>query len=490
MLYRVMDDQTIKGVVEELAPVLIGRPMGKVFQLSRATLAIDFRLSDSRYLFISVEPNQPRIYLIERTVREMEKGSLTPSPFVFVLRKHLSRAILQAITKDEGDRIVRLSFQAQDAIGDTRALSLIAQLTGRTANLFLLDEAGRIVDSLRPSQGTGQEIGSKYERPPQSVPTAPSQPTIRRGIFNSLSEAADEYYRQLEAARAFDARAAALSSRVRQGIEKRRKLRRNLESDLAAHGDAEKHKQMGELLLANISTAERHGPIVRIKDYYSEDAPIIELEIDESSTLQEEAARRFARYAKAKRAAEEITQRIRQVEKEIETLEAQRAELERIIAERDETALRNFDDESREGSARTKLPRVRYQEKTKDSISGARRYRSSDGYEILVGRAAKDNDHLTFRVARPFDIWLHAADYPGSHVVVRNPTRGEVPHRTIIEAAQLAANFSQARRDAKVAVHYTQRKFLSKPKGAAPGLVRMSSFRTLMVEPRETAERI
>ena len=108
-----------------------------------------------------------------------------------------------------------------------------------------------------------------------------------------------------------------------------------------------------------------------------------------------------------------------------------------------------------------------------------------------VGRGARDNDHLTFRVARPHDLWLHSADYPGSHVVIRNPVRGrDIPHRTIIEAAQLAAHFSHARANAKVDVHYTQRKFLSKPKGAAPGLVRMSSFRNIAVEPRESGERI
>ena len=67
---------------------------------------------------------------------------------------------------------------------------------------------------------------------------------------------------------------------------------------------------------------------------------------------------------------------------------------------------------------------------------------------------------------------MHAGDYPGSHVVVRNPTRKEIPQRTIIEAAQLAGRFSQASDDTKVVVHYTERKFLSKPKGAAPGLVR------------------
>ena len=119
-----------------------------------------------------------------------------------------------------------------------------------------------------------------------------------------------------------------------------------------------------------------------------------------------------------------------------------------------------------------------------------RRYLSTDGFEILVGRGAKDNDNLTFRIARPRDLWLHAGDYPGSHVVVRNPNRNEIPQRTIIEAAQLAGRFSQASEDTKVVIHYTERKFLSKPKGAAPGLVRMSSFRSLTVEPKESVKRL
>jgi len=129
-------------------------------------------------------------------------------------------------------------------------------------------------------------------------------------------------------------------------------------------------------------------------------------------------------------------------------------------------------------------------QRQEEKIAGVRRYRSSDDYEIIVGRAAHRNDYLTFRVARPNDLWLHTADYPGSHVIVRKPNRAEIPHRTIVEAAQIAAKFSQAGKDSKVVVHYTQRKFLSKPKGAAPGLVRMSTFKTITVEPKEAIERI
>jgi predicted ribosome quality control (RQC) complex YloA/Tae2 family protein len=128
--------------------------------------------------------------------------------------------------------------------------------------------------------------------------------------------------------------------------------------------------------------------------------------------------------------------------------------------------------------------------KPEKKIPGTRRYISADGFEILVGRAAHDNDHLTFKVAKPNDVWLHAADYGGSHVVVRNPTRKELPSRTLIEAAQLAAHFSQANKDPKVDVSYTERKFVSKPKGAAAGLVRLLRFRNITVVPKEAAERV
>jgi predicted ribosome quality control (RQC) complex YloA/Tae2 family protein len=115
---------------------------------------------------------------------------------------------------------------------------------------------------------------------------------------------------------------------------------------------------------------------------------------------------------------------------------------------------------------------------------------SADGFEILVGRTANDNDHLTFKIARPNDLWLHAGDYGGSHVVVRNATRKEVPQRTLIEAAQLAAYFSQAKKNPKADVHYTERKFVSKIKGAKPGLVRLQRFKNLTVAPKEAGTRL
>lgn len=475
-----MNDETIKVIVEEIAPLLVGRVMGKVFQLSRTSLAVDFRLSDSSYLFLSVDPGlDPRLYLITRRVRELEKQSLQASSFVLALKKHLSGAELASITKDEGDRIVRFSFRGRDAVGNILERTLVAQLTGRAANLLLLNEHGYIIDTLRTLRGDGQEIGEPYAPPQAQMGGRPSKAVMERGAFASLSEAADNYYRELEMRRVFEAHAARERSRLNKEVSQRVKLKRHLEEDLREHGDAEEHRRIGDLLLANLAIAERRGSTVVIKDYYAEGAPTIELEVDENSSLQEEAARRFARYTKARRASREIAERLAVLEKDLKRLEEEREELESRLA-RECQNLNAFGAHSEREAERGALQK----KKQPEQVPGARRYTSSDGYEILVGRAARDNDNLTFRVARPQDLWLHAADYPGSHVIVRNPTRAEIPHRTLVEAAQLAAHFSQARNDTKVTVHYTQRKFLSKPRGAAPGLVRISSFRSITVEPK------
>ncbi len=110
-----------------------------------------------------------------------------------------------------------------------------------------------------------------------------------------------------------------------------------------------------------------------------------------------------------------------------------------------------------------------------------------DDYEILVGKSARDNDHLSLKVARPRDLWLHAHGFAGSHVVVRHPEgTGEVPRAVIQRAAELAAWHSKGREArGKVSVHVCRAADVSKPRGAPAGQVRLRSFETVKVYPRE-----
>lgn len=159
-----MEDATIAAVVTEIAPLIIGRRPGKIFELGPQTLAIDFGLRDG-YLFLSVEPAQPRMYLIKRRVRDLQKQSLHPGNFGLSLRKELSGTAVSSIEKTSGDRIVSIKFNGVDEIGKPVQRSLIAQLTGRSANLLLLDKDDRIVSQLREGQGAGQTVGETYKSP-------------------------------------------------------------------------------------------------------------------------------------------------------------------------------------------------------------------------------------------------------------------------------------------------------------------------------------
>jgi len=484
-----MDDDSIKLIVDEIAPLLTGRAPGKIFQLGPTSLALDFRLPEAGYLFISVEPSAPRLYLIKRRVRELEKQSDLLTPFALGLRKEFANSRLVHLEKDSSDRLVWFALEGEDDLGAPKERKLVAQLTGRSANLLLLDGHNTIIHTLRPSPSGGMNVGDVYAKSSARQPTSARNQTdlvslIRSGDF-SPSETADRYFTSLLAEKAKASRIASARAELRRRVSQQERLLQQLQSDFGEHENPDEHKRIGDLLLANLTTARRDGSHVTLIDYFADEAPTLEVEIDASATLPEEATRRFGLYARSKRAIEQINKRMQAVRSRLRELDAEQQSLERRIAAGE------FPAPVTESTAANAAPASETRrEKERKRVPGTRQYLSVDGFEILVGRTANDNDHLTFKIARPNDLWLHAADYGGSHVVVRNSTRKEIPHRTLIEAAQLAAYFSQAKKNPKADVHYTERKFVSKIKGAKPGLVRLQRFKNITVAPKEAGTRV
>ena len=472
-----VDLASISAIRSELETTLAGRRFGKVFPLSRFDQAIDFRSAGGKYLFISIEPADPRAYLINRKIRELEKASVNPSPFHLLLNKHLSGAELTSVEQWPNERAFVFEFKPANEISEQTGLKLVAQLTGKSANLFLLDNEDRIVSSSRDTIGEGQQVGEIY-RPPERKSAATESVSPTAPSDANLSEQLDKRDLEMAAAKLFNALAASARSKLRREIGKRQTLVNKLETDLAGHGDPERWKRLGDLLLANAGTARRDGSKAWIVDYFDEGAPEIELEVEPNASLTEEAERYFKKYTKSRNAQREIADRVHNVRSELSKLEMQSARLEEAIAARDEETVASF-----AGKNLKAEPKKKTGKQSDAAPPGTRSFVSSDGFEILVGKKAKDNDFLTFRVARSLDTWMHAADYPGSHVVIRNPNRKEVPPRTLLEAARLAAFYSQGKSQPKAAVHYTQKKFVNKPKGAAAGLVSLASFKTILVEP-------
>jgi len=309
-----------------------------------------------------------------------------------------------------------------------------------------------------------------------------------RREFETLSEAAEVYFRTRKKALELRTSYEGLRQKITREIRKRESTLSRIRQDRDRFGDPAEMKRCGDLILANLSTAKLHQNKVTLIDYHNPELLEVEIELPEGLTLKESAAEFFNRYRKANNAIQTTRERESKLDSEISSL---RSMERRLDTEPNRQTIQEL-----LGQAQKLLPTRRTASPTEKPASRrsppsfGRWFRSSDGYEIGVGRSDTDNDGLTFRVARSNDLWFHTADYPGSHVIVRNPNRKEVPHRTIQEAAALAAFNSQARREGKAAVHYTQKKFVSKPPRSKPGLVRLSSFKSIVVEPRADLKKI
>lgn len=336
------------------------------------------------------------------------------------------------------------------------------------------------------------QIGRQLINPRADLLLSQVELVLARGMvrhqFASLSEAANAYYAARARATALRGEYSTLKQELTREIARREATIAAIEADRRRFDDPDRFKRFGDLILANLANAKINGNSVTVVDYYDPNSAEIQIEIPEGARLQEAAQNYFARYQKARRALDAIAARERDVGRNLGPLKQLLHRLEESPTDQRVAEVRHATDEL---FGRTPALQKGKQAGGRQKVTAfGRRFRSSDGFEIVVGRNDRENDALTFRVARPNDVWLHAGDYPGSHVLVRNPGREAVPHRTIIEAAELAAFYSQAKREGKAAVHYTQKKFVSRPPKSKPGLVRLSSFKSLVAEPRCKVERL
>jgi predicted ribosome quality control (RQC) complex YloA/Tae2 family protein len=170
---------------------------------------------------------------------------------------------------------------------------------------------------------------------------------IRSPESSSASQAADAYFTSLLEERAFAARASAARAELRKKVAQQEKLLKQLESDLKSHEEAEQHKHIGDLLLANLTTGRREGKRVELVDYFADDAATIQIDLDDSITFQEEANRRFKLYSRSKRAVAQIKARIATVEDGLRELKSKQASLEQDID------ARHLDENHQHGRERT-----------------------------------------------------------------------------------------------------------------------------------------
>lgn len=302
--------------------------------------------------------------------------------------------------------------------------------------------------------------------------------------FSSLNKATEAYFALLQALEKFQTRRNALRTKIKTEITKLESLKSKLRVEQNEFLDSEKYRSFGDLILANLNTLRLDSGQLFLIDYFDPEQKEISLPIAENESPKQLAEQYFKRYQRGKRGQQAIEKRLLTIEKELFTKNQLLTSILNALTEID---LDNIE----KPFAPPKIKSTKKSSSKADSLlGGLRRYVSSEGYEILVGRSDKSNEQLTFQIAKAQDIWLHTADYPGSHVVIRNLQKSPIPQRTIYEAAQLAAYFSKAREETNAAVRYTERKNVSRPKKAKTGMVFLTDFKTIMVNPQESGSRL
>ena len=559
----------LSAVLEEVRERCLGARIDKIHQPSRDTLILHLRCREGREkLLFAANPTAPRLHLTTAS----PENPAEPPMFCMLLRKHLMGAKLAEISQPPMERAATFTFDCTDEMGFPVQKRLVAELMGRTCNLYLLSPEGRIIDCLRrigldESAKRAALPGLNYQEPEAitkenplgdvnygnllETPGADVLADRLMDVFGGLSplvcrEAAlfacgstdaridlrdvdkvaerlelffhehlnhprPYYYalpdgmpkqfafcpiRQYGSYQEAERFGALLDmyytvrdrkDAMRQKSQAVRKTVQNLctrlnrklaiqEKELEATFDRERLRQLGDIVTANIHKIVKGQTVVQCEDFYDEEMKVIDIPISPILSPQQNAAKFYKDYTRMKNAEKELTKQMELGETELHYLKSVLEELNRAQTEAELEEIRRELQDG--GYIRAEAGR----KKVKQAKVAPMRFESTDGYPIYVGRNNRQNDELTFKLARKDDIWCHASKVHGSHVII-SCGGTTPPDDTITQAAQLAAYYSETSGGQNIPVDVTTVKQVKKIPNGKPGMVIYHSYRTVIANP-------
>jgi predicted ribosome quality control (RQC) complex YloA/Tae2 family protein len=491
------------GIVNELRDALVGGFLQKIHQPHPLTLTLDVRTPGrTSSLLICVEPRFARLHLISR---KFENPPVPPA-FCTFLRAYVEGGRIIEISQEPEDRIVYLTIQKAGQI-----FIFVIALTGNQANVHVLDEAKSVLRSLRDSR---VKAGVRYEPPAlrhriQTESSTSAQPddvrknqVVEQKLGPSgqaggtvpesfprqevnfektypVSAALEARYEELEEQEANAHLLQHQLAHVRKSLKHANRKIQALEEDSKKTERFREYARYGELLKGQLQAIKKGQDTITLVDYYDPALPALTLPLNPSKDAIWNMEDYFKKYQKFVGAQEHLQPRVEQARQEVLRLEKKLTQLEQGMVEPDLVPR----PQKRKG---TPLSSHSHTAKKRPApAQGYRTFTSADGLLILVGKTANDNDHLTFKTAKPDDLWLHARGTPGSHVIVRVEKGASVPPETLQDAATLTLWFSDLRKSGKGEVIYTLRKFVKKAKGQKPGAVMVDREKSVWIELKE-----
>jgi predicted ribosome quality control (RQC) complex YloA/Tae2 family protein len=463
-----LNAEELTRVVDEIASALRGGWIQAIHQPTDSTLVFEIRVPGRTHrLLVCCDPHTARLHLITRKLPNPE----APPPFCRFLRAHLQGARIEEIRQVPSDRIVELALASQNG---PRTLACV--LTGNTANLLVLD-SNRIV--LSALHHLPRLAGYPYVPPVLHETGRNSSVTVRFSERTDesqfpVSEAVESHYHD-EEARRVDDRARGLHIRqLKTALKKTRRRIEAWEEDLSKAERFREYARYGELLKANLASIKKGTHRITLIDYFDAAMPEVTIPLEPDKSPRGNMDDYFRKHRKYLAAGQELKPRIERAQRELATLQLELAAIEQGTGTpptpASPTLLATVRTRSRAGKQSGLQRREPF-----------RRFMSSDGLSIFVGRNARENDELTFRLAKSDDLWFHARGVPGSHVVVRLERGQDAPAETLQDAAVLALLYSDLKKSGKGDVIYTRRKWVKKARGQAPGAVIVTQEKSLRV---------
>lgn len=468
----------IGAVVSEIRPALLGGWVQKIYQPSDTAITLEVRVPGKTVaLHLSLFAGATRLHLLSARLTNPER----PPSYCQLLRAHLLGARVEAIQQWEGDRVVEIRLQTKEG-----PRTLVAELTGRSANLFYVNATGHALAALRPAperinkrwlDGIGQPEPDRSQTMRQRFTPLASSADDSDDPDYPISWAIEQHYAEVESG----AQARHLEQERLQGLTRqvKRLTRRilGMEEDLAKARRYESYGRYGELLKAHLAQMQKGHDRVTVEDYFDPELASITIPLDPAKTPTANMHDYFQKHRKCLAAETEIRPRLAAAERERSHL---REEMDRIRrgewqppAGKESSANQGHTQPNRHKNRPDQAPRRR---------GPFRRFTSLDGHPIYIGRNARENEELTHRFAQGDDLWLHARGVPGSHVVVRLPKGSDPPVETLRDAATLAILYSDFKKSGKGDVIYTRKKWVRKAKGRAAGTVTVTQERAIFLQ--------
>jgi predicted ribosome quality control (RQC) complex YloA/Tae2 family protein len=436
------------------------------------------------HLLLSCRPASARVALLHAGRESL------PSPPAFAQRARallLPSRVAGAELLGE-DRVLGLAFDSRDG-----RFELLLQILPQRSNLYLLGEGRRVLAALRPLAETRPELAPQEPwRAAASRPPSEGRDRFEDEPDEGFLFAIESHYAQAERAGELAERRRAIEQALRREEKGLARKLKKIHEELAEAEGASRLEREGELLKSVLARVRRGASEAVARDPETDTDVVIAL--DPSLSPAENLDRIFRRYRKAVRALAQGGTRREAVTAALEGVRASLRELESIAALGEEAAASALEVFSAQGAVSALVakrapsaPNRRERPDAERELGGRRfparlaprRYRTTGGLEVWVGRSDAGNDFLTTQLARGRDLFFHLDGAPGSHVILRTEGRLDPPSEAVLDACELAVHFSKQRDATRADVHVVPIANVRKPRGAKPGLVTVHGGKTV-----------